>query len=291
MNYFDPASLQKLHKISNDSTKNDNGLVTVIGGSKLFHGAPLMAIKTASRFADTIFFASPDPSTGEVAAQIKAGLFPFIWVPWNETEAYVEKSDAVLIGVGFRRFGTEKKRGIIKEVEVCDEECQKTKSITEKLLVKYAHKKWVVDAGSLQVISPECLPKGSVITPNQKEFRLLFNYPNEVLDEKLVYETAVKYNLTIAVKGIETIVSSPTETVIVRGGNAGLTKGGTGDVQAGLTVALLAKNDPFLAASVASFLVKRAADELYKTVGVNYNAEDLSDRIPKLLFDMLGMGV
>jgi len=280
MNYFDPLSLQKLHKASHNSTKNDNGLITVIGGSKLFHGAPLMAIKTASRFADAVFFASPDPSVGEVASQIKAGLFPFIWVPWNEMEGYVVKSEAVLIGVGFRRFGTEMKRDIIKEIDICDEECQKTKKITEKLLTKYASKRWVVDAGSIQVIKPDILPVGCVVTPNQKEFRILFNEPTAVLDAKLVRETAEKYNLTIVLKGVGTIVSSPTETTIVRGGNAGLTKGGTGDVQAGLTVALLAKNDPFLAASCAAYLVKKTADELYKTVGVNYNADDLANAIP-----------
>ena len=62
-----------------------------------------------------------------------------------------------------------------------------------------------------------------------------------------------------------------------------MTKGGTGDVHAGLTVALLTKNDPFLAASSASFIIKEAADNLFKKVGVNYNADDLTDEIPLYL--------
>ncbi|EKD95859.1 MAG: hypothetical protein ACD_24C00299G0001, partial [uncultured bacterium] len=45
----------------------------------------------------------------------------------------------------------------------------------------------------------------------------------------------------------------------------------------------LAKNDPFLSACAASYIVKAAADELYKKVGVNYNADDLADAIPRLL--------
>lgn len=281
MNYFDPQDLHKLARSNNESAKNDNGLITVIGGSHLFHGAPLMAIKTASRFVDGVFFASPDPSVGEVAAQIKAEVFPFIWVPWNEADDYVAKSEAVLIGVGFRRFGSEKKHAIANEVRICDEECQKSKEITEKFLERYPEKKWVIDAGSLQVIGPEILPVGCVITPNKKEFRILFNCPDAILDAKLVRDMAEKYRIIIVLKGIETIVSSPTETVLIRGGNAGLTKGGTGDVQAGLTTALMAKNDPFLAATSASYLVKYSADELYKTVGENYNASDLADAIPK----------
>ena len=44
---------------------------------------------------------------------------------------------------------------------------------------------------------------------------------------------------------------------------------------------LLAKNDPFLAAASASYIIKAAADDLYNKVGVNYNADDLADKIPE----------
>ena len=66
-----------------------------------------------------------------------------------------------------------------------------------------------------------------------------------------------------------------------------MTKGGTGDVLAGLTVALLAKNKPFLAASSASFIEKSAGDELYKKVGVGYNADDLANKIPETLHSLI----
>ena len=79
------------------------------------------------------------------------------------------------------------------------------------------------------------------------------------------------------------IVFSPEGSVVVKGGNVGLTKGGSGDVQAGLTVAFFAKNDSFLAASSASYLVKRAGDELYREVGINYSADDLARALPRVL--------
>jgi len=93
-------------------------------------------------------------------------------------------------------------------------------------------------------------------------------------------DAAKKYKCYISLKGAISYVYSPDDVIEVRGGNPGMTKGGTGDVLAGLTVALLAKNDPFLAASSASYIVKRAADELHKKFGVNYNADDLADKIP-----------
>jgi NAD(P)H-hydrate repair Nnr-like enzyme with NAD(P)H-hydrate dehydratase domain len=92
-NVFDPISLEKLFVPQHDSSKGQNGQVTIIGGSKLFHGAPLFSLVTASRMVDMVYFASPDPSIGEVANKIKSKLFSFIWVPWEETEKYIEKSD------------------------------------------------------------------------------------------------------------------------------------------------------------------------------------------------------
>jgi NAD(P)H-hydrate epimerase len=71
--------------------------------------------------------------------------------------------------------------------------------------------------------------------------------------------------------------------VEVGGGNQGMTKGGTGDVFAGLAVSFLAKNEPFLAASCASYIIKKAAEELSTQKGIYYSAEDLANKIPEIL--------
>jgi NAD(P)H-hydrate epimerase len=94
---------------------------------------------------------------------------------------------------------------------------------------------------------------------------------------------AEKYNCTIVLKGAKTIVCSPDKCTLVKGGNAGLTKGGTGDVLAGLAVALFAKNDAHLSACAASFIEKKASDELFEKVGTNYNADDLAAHIPRTI--------
>lgn len=277
MELFEPITLKNLYKPHSASANEDNGQVTIIGGSDLFHGASLLALKTASKFVDMVFFASPEESLHEVVVNLKSQLSSFIWVPWDEVENYIAKSDVILIGSGMKRWHKEQDQTKYDgKIDIYDEAGTNTKFITEKLLRRFSHKRWVIDAGSLQVIDPILIPKNAVLTPNQKEFRLLFG-------DSTVEHAAQKYSCIIVLKGEVTIVCSATACVKVSGGNAGLTKGGTGDVQAGLTVALMAQNDPFLASCAASWIVKHAADELYKEVGFNYNADDLARVIPSVL--------
>jgi NAD(P)H-hydrate epimerase len=272
---FDPKELNKIYQPAQDSGGEDNGQITIIGGSSLFHGAPLLALRVASRIVDMVFFASPEPSVGRVAEGIKSQLASFIWIPWKETASYIEKSDAVLIGPGFMRFRSEKvPHG--ERHHACDEACKQTTEITRNFLTKFPQKRWVIDAGSLQVMDVDWIPEGAIVTPNRKEFELLFAN----LD---VREAARKFKCTIVKKGPVTLVCDSQRCVEIGNGNAGLTKGGTGDVLAGLTVALFAKNDAFLAATSASYLAKAAADELYKKVGTNYNADDLTEKLPEIL--------
>lgn len=263
---FNKKYLKKLFQPQNNSNGEDNGQVTIIGGSTLFHGAPILALITASRIVDMVFFSSPEKSVGTVAEKMKSQLMSFIWVPWNEIEHYIEKSDAVLIGPGLMSYRSEADKGIYEE----------TRSITGNLASKFPEKKWVIDAGSLQVMDPNWIPKNAILTPNKKEYKLLFGN----LDPQ---KAAKKYKCIIVLKGPVTSVFNDGEAIDIIGGNPGLTKGGSGDVQAGLTVALLAKNDPLLAATSSAFLIKAAANELQKTKGIYYNADDLANKIPEVL--------
>jgi NAD(P)H-hydrate epimerase len=240
----------------------------------------------------------------DIANKLKASLSSFIWVPWNEIDAYIEKSDTVLIGPGLMRYKSDKLKvtsnrlknkntngnllpvtnDLSQNMEY-DEAGKLTREVTEKLLKKFPNKKWVIDAGSLQTMDSSWIPENAILTPNAKEFEILFKVKR--LEGKTVKEMAEKYNCIIVAKGPETIVASPDKLVVVKGGNAGLTKGGSGDVLAGLTVALLAKNDPFLSACAASYIEKSAADDLYKKVGTNYNMDDLADKIPQTLQELI----
>lgn len=289
MEKFNPEDLKKLHIASPNSHKGQNGRLMIIGGSHLFHGASLWALKVASRIVDMVFYSSI-PENNELTQKLKAEIFDFMAVTRGKVEEYIEESDAVLIGPGLTREDGRQK----------DEE--PTRQLTERLLKNFPHKKWVIDAGPLTEMEPEWilgLNGNVIITPHKKEFEQLFQVKslpqggiplrgkNSKVEDENVCKMSKEYNCTILLKGQIDIVCSPGDCAKIEGGNAGMTKGGTGDVLAGLVAALACKNDLFLAACAASYINKKAGDELYKKVGPYFNASDLCDEIPKVMKNLL----
>ena len=271
MEQFDPQVLKNLYKPSSDSHKGQNGKVLIIAGSHLFHAASLWPLTVASRIVDMVFYASV-PENNELVAKAKEEFRDGIVIPRENIDSYIKEADCILIGSGMPRAEGQ---------EAGDDN---TKELTERLLTKYPEKKWVVDGGSLQTISPDILSKTAIITPHHREFEMLFGKPGT---EESVSEMAKKFEVTILAKGVEDIVASPEKTVRVLGGNPGMTKGGTGDVLAGLVAALYAQNDDaFLVASAASYINKKAGESLAGRVGTNFNASDLASEIPQVMKDL-----
>lgn len=267
MKEFDPELLKNLYRPAAASHKGQNGKLIIIGGSKLFHAASLWALTVASRIVDMVFYSSI-PENNEIVLALKKEFRNGIVVSRDKIENYIEEADCILIGPGLPRESG---------MEEGDED---TKELTEKLFKEYPDKKWVVDGGSLQVITPDVLPKNSIVTPHHGEFKTLFNREG---NETTVPDMAKKYGVVILAKGEEDIVASATEAVRVVGGNAGMTKGGTGDVLAGLVAALYCKNDAYLAACAGSFINKKAGNSLFSRAGYYFNASDLADEIPKVM--------
>lgn len=270
---FSNEDLSQLWEAKNDSDGEDNGQVTIIGGSRLFHGAPIFALKAASRSVDMVFFGSPDPELGKIA--LKAQLNSFIWVPWDEIDEYVAKSEAILIGPGLMRFHSEKVKHEAR-YSSCDEECKKTTEITKYFLTRFRDKKWVIDGGSLQVLDKTWIPKNSILTPNKKEFEHLFNVQFSIDNFQKI---AKAHSCVIVYKGPVAYVTDGNEVFEVTGGNAGLTKGGTGDTLAGVILGLAAKNPPLLAAVAGTYILKKTAENLYDQVGYDFNADDLANSV------------
>lgn len=271
MNEFDTNLLKQLYVPAKDSRKGENGKVLIIGGSDLFHSPAFWAFEIASKIVDMVYFSSTDLNN-EILKSLKTKFINGIIVPRGRVDDYAEDADSILIGPGLPRPDGEEKG---------DDD---TKALTENLLRKYPNKKWVVDGGSLQVINPEILSKTSIITPNKKEFKKLFE---EDATRENVGNFAKKFGITILIKGEEDYVCDENNCMVVKGGNAGLTKGGTGDVLAGLTAAFYAKNDAFISAAAASFINKKAGESLEKNVGIYFNASDLIGEIPKVMKEFI----
>lgn len=274
---FDPQILKNLYLPSKRSHKGQNGKLTIIGGSKLFHGASLWALKVASRIVDMVFYSSV-PENNQLVEKLKAQVFDFIAVPRDKVNAYIEESDVVLIGPGMpREEGKEKGE-------------EATKTTVQRFLTEFPNKKWVIDGGALTESEEKWIPRSAILTPHLREFYQLFgNQESGIKNQELVQEKAKRHNCTILLKGPTDIICSQDKCILVKGGNEGMTKGGTGDVLAGLIAALYCKNDAFLAASAASYINKKAGEDLYKTAGPFYNASDLCDQLPKTMKRLLNL--
>lgn len=252
--------LKALYQPPPKSHKGQNGKLTIIGGSRLFHGASLWALKVASRLVDMVFYSSV-PENNELTKTLKAKLYDFICIPRKEIANYVGESDAILIGPGLARE-------------------KETKDLTEKLISQFSQKRWVIDAGSLQMMDKELIPRNSILLPHAREFQRLFGLK---ATKESALKMAKKYDCVILLKGPVDYICSPNQVKENHTGNEGMTKGGTGDVLAGLTAAFACKNEPFLAACAAAFVNGLAGDRLKERVGVYYNASDLADEIPTTL--------
>lgn len=281
---FDESWFLHSRTFGDTKSKFSGGQVVIVGGSSLFHGAPIMALKACSRIVGMVYFASSKEDEG-AANLIKSQLQAFVWIPEDDIDGYVDKSDAVLIGPGMMRSHV-KEHGF-----VCDDEGQKTRELTLRLFKKHPNKKWIVDGGALQVIKANELPKGAIVTPNSKEFEMIFGMPQPVdMNERacVIYEVSSKYGIVIMTKDEISLVSDGVRVVAIGGGSDGLVKGGVGDVTAGLTLGYLAKDNALEACAYSSYLVKAAGRKLMEERGLMFSAQDLAETIPLVYGELVG---
>ncbi|MEW5996442.1 MAG: NAD(P)H-hydrate dehydratase [Candidatus Micrarchaeota archaeon] len=236
-----------LHKPPEGSHKGENGKVLVVAGSRRYHGAAVFCILGARRFADLVYFM---PGEKDEKLMFAVSGIPEVIV----VEEYPE-ADCALAGPGLGDAHLD----------------------LGKLGRKYA--KTILDGDALRKAEPKEL-KGCLITPHEGEFRKLFGVGGS---PEHVRAMAGKWGCTILKKGRVDMVSDGKETVLVKGGNAGMTKGGTGDVLAGLLCALYAKNDAMEAAVAASRANKRAGELLFREKGYAYCASDLAEKLPEAI--------
>jgi ADP-dependent NAD(P)H-hydrate dehydratase / NAD(P)H-hydrate epimerase len=251
-----------------NSHKGQNGKVLLIGGSELFHAASKWSLDIVSKCVDMVFYSSI-PSNNQLIQEAKGQFWNGIVVARDQLENYLQEADCVLIGPGMVRD-------------------QETDQITNFLLEKYPSKKWVIDAGALQMVQPTLLTASCIITPHQGEIKTVLEklgpVPNEFTSETL--KPLLAKGATVLLKGQSDHVFHHDQDIEISGGNAGMTKGGTGDVLAGLVAGLYATHSTLDAAVIASFVNKKAGELLYKEVGPYFNASDLVATIPKALWSI-----
>lgn len=286
--------IERIPRPARTSHKGQNGRVLIIGGSELFHSAVLWSAEIASHLVDMVHFASTEQNN-EVMTRLKTQFRNGIVVKRTDIDAYIQEDDVVLIGPGMVRDPNHSPAATplcasLSEVLKIENEGIQTAALTRYILATYPDKKYVIDAGALQMMDPEwllSLKQPAILTPHQGEFARTFGTHVEELDLKekaqKAAEIAQKFNCIVLLKAVSDIVTNGTDTYIIEGGNAGLAKGGTGDILAGTVASLYAKSDAVTAAIVGSWILKQTSEALYNTSGYWYNNSEIIAHMPRIL--------
>ena len=257
-----------------NSRKGDNGIVLVLGGSYIYHGAPILSSIAALRCGtDLVYTCVPKINVASTRA-VSPNLIVIPLVDQKLTKGAVNKLlgvlprnlDSATIGMG---LAIQERNSLLHLV----------KSLLDRDV------RLSLDASAL---IPEVLPllanKNVVVTPHTGEFKRLFGeLPSNSKSQriKLVETNAKKNGVTILLKGTTDIISNGTTTYIYEKKIPAMTVGGTGDVLSGLVAGLLAKNRNSLqAAAAASFINGLAGKSVQKKLGLHMTSMDLLDEIP-----------
>ncbi|MGP8124303.1 MAG: NAD(P)H-hydrate dehydratase [Nitrososphaerales archaeon] len=259
-----------------DSHKRMNGTVCVVGGSRLYHGAPFLCAMGAMRSGvDLVYVAVPAP----IAPPIRALSPDLIVVPLPDAKltrgnvskllAWVKDVNAFAIGPGLGPQNPDEVTHAINEI-------------------KDTGKGLVLDADALR---PEALKSmknaAAVVTPHGMEFQRLFGtkLPSD-LDGRVsaAASCAKEAGLTVLLKGATDIVTDGTRVGLNDTHSPAMTVGGTGDVLTGITAGLLSKGvPPFEAACAAAFVNGSAGVEAAKQFGLHIVASDVVNQIANVM--------
>src|SRR3989344_2493872 len=264
--------LKKIPQRKKWSKKGDFGRLLVIGGSKLYTGAPILVAQAAlASGCDLITLAAP-----ERVANIAARNPNFITYPlkgdyvtkkhFKEIKKLEKGKNAIVVGNGLGR--NKETLNFVKDY------------------IKKTNLPMIIDADALHAIKTK-LRKNIILTPHAGEFFALtkIKVKNDVKErEKEVIKAARKYNCTILLKGAVDVISDGEKTGEDRNGNAYMTKGGTGDVLAGTAGAMLAQGiDPFNAACIAAYVNGVAGNKVAKRKKQALLATDIIEEISNVL--------
>ncbi|MCD6590377.1 MAG: NAD(P)H-hydrate dehydratase [Candidatus Aenigmarchaeota archaeon] len=263
------------------SHKGDFGKLLIIGGSKVYTGAPALAAYSAIAAlrsgADIAYVIAP-----RRAADVIASFSPNLIAEPVGGEYFTKghlkhvlevskKFDAISIGSGL---------GMRKE----------TQDFVLKFLGK-VKKPCVIDADAIKALKKRRLGKNFVLTPHSYEF-YAFSGEKPTYDilnrAKMVKKFAKRLDATILLKGAIDIISDGSKVATNKTGNPYMTTGGTGDVLTGVCGGLLAQGVlPFEAACASAYITGKAGDFAAKEKGPGLLATDIIEKIPYVIKEVM----
>ncbi len=256
------------------SRKGENGKVLVLGGSYLYHGAPILSSLAALRAGTDLVYTCVPKINVTATRAYSPNLIVIPLVDAKLTRGSARKLvgiipkelDSATIGMG---LGIQDRDAL-------------------KMLVKDLLDRAVMISLDASALVPEILPeirdKKVLVTPHAGEFKRLFGEipPDNIKQRATMVQKYAKDNgVTVLLKGPTDVISDGTQTFLNLKNLASMTVGGTGDILSGVAAAMLSKNrKPVEAASAAAFVNGKAGAMAQKKNGLHIVATDLLDFIP-----------
>jgi len=269
------VSLKKREKKAH---KGDFGRVLVLGGSRDFHGAPLLSsLGSYASGCDLVYLFIPREILTPArcfSPELILKSYPSPYLSPGDIERggdFFSRADCAVIGPGLGR-GEETKEAVLSFLEQWE-------------------KPAVIDADGLHALAGRkkvLQGKRAILTPHRGELSALAG--REVKDpEKSSKELAADLGCTVLLKGSTDIIASPEGKLKYNDtGNPGMTVGGTGDVLAGVAGGFLAQGaQPFYAACASAFVNGLAGDRLLDKKGYSFLASELAREVPYAMKEAL----
>lgn len=254
------------------SHKGDFGHVAVIGGTRGYTGAAVLASNAALR-----------GGAGLVTAFIPELCYPIVAMKLTEAMTFPAKGTEK---GGFSRSALDSIKQVLQRATVAAigpglGQEEETADFLEELL-KNLDLPIVLDADALNIIAKRSHLLSDPALANQRRRWVLTPHPGEmarlcgitvaeVQEDRVgvAAEASKKWGVVLVLKGAHTVIAGPEGPIYINStGNPGLASGGTGDVLAGLIASFLAQGlDPLKAAVCGPFIHGLAADRIAKRSG------------------------
>jgi len=275
----------KIAQRKQDTHKGDYGHVLIIAGSAAMTGAGYLCTESAmlsgaglvtlaipkslnllmhKKLIEAMTLPLPDAKEGYL------GLSAL-----NKITDFAKKCSCVLIGPGLSQNPQTKNliRSLIKNLDMPS----------------------VIDADGLNALKGrldilqkvKCPERNIIITPHPGEMARLTGLSASYINKHkkdVAKKFSIEYNVTVVLKGMNTVVSSPKgECFVNTTGNPGMASGGCGDVLSGIIAALFASGmESFKSACLGVYIHGLAGDMASKEIGeISLRARDLLTYLPK----------
>lgn len=253
----------------------------IVGGSMIYHGAPILSTLSALVAGPTSFVYTAVPRSNVDATRrllinsavlpLPEGQLTFKSVGRLLHVLLPKTPDVAAIGMGM---------SLSDSKPLID--------LVNRLLS--AKTRLVLDASALV---PEIMgaisQTNTIITPHPGEYKRLFLQSAGTTKDEVqsnVRRKAKDYGLTIVLKGWINVISDGDTIAAIPRSTPAMTVGGTGDVLAGLIAGLLTQiESEFYSSCLAVYLNGLAAMRAHRRIGLHMIATDLIDELPKVLHD------